>query len=51
MSFADVYSALTPADLADGVHPTATGYSKIADVWLTRRSCPFSDSGARRRRR
>ena len=33
VSFADVYSALTPADLADGVHPNAAGYSKIAEVW------------------
>ncbi|MGP4113467.1 extracellular catalytic domain type 1 short-chain-length polyhydroxyalkanoate depolymerase [Streptomyces sp. 4N509B] len=29
----DNYSALTTADLADGVHPNATGYSKMADVW------------------
>jgi lysophospholipase L1-like esterase len=29
----DMYSALTSADLADGVHPNATGYSKMATVW------------------
>ncbi|NIY63056.1 SGNH/GDSL hydrolase family protein [Streptomyces malaysiensis] len=29
----DMYSALTPADLADGVHPNAGGYDKMADVW------------------
>ncbi|MGW5448506.1 hypothetical protein [Streptomyces asiaticus] len=28
-----MYSALTPADLADGVHPNAGGYDKMADVW------------------
>jgi lysophospholipase L1-like esterase len=25
--------AITTADLADGVHPSATGYDKMADVW------------------
>lgn len=29
----DMYSALTTADLADGVHPNAGGYSKMAAVW------------------
>ncbi|MEO3818613.1 GDSL-type esterase/lipase family protein [Plantactinospora sp. B24E8] len=29
----DMYSALTTADLADGVHPNATGYSKMATTW------------------
>ncbi|BBJ46434.1 SGNH hydrolase [Streptomyces antimycoticus] len=29
----DMYKALTPADLADGVHPNAGGYDKMADVW------------------
>ncbi|WBB64328.1 SGNH/GDSL hydrolase family protein [Streptomyces sp. WMMC500] len=29
----DMYSALTTADLADGVHPNAGGYSKMATVW------------------
>jgi lysophospholipase L1-like esterase len=29
----DMYSALTSADLADGVHPNATGYRKMAAVW------------------
>ncbi|ROO62363.1 lysophospholipase L1-like esterase [Micromonospora sp. Llam0] len=29
----DMYSALTTADLADGVHPNATGYSKMATRW------------------
>jgi hypothetical protein len=29
----DMYSALTSADLADGVHPNAGGYRKMADVW------------------
>lgn len=30
----DMYSALTTADLADGVHPNATGYNKMGDVWF-----------------
>jgi lysophospholipase L1-like esterase len=30
----DMYSALTTADLADGVHPSLTGYNKMADVWF-----------------
>ena len=29
----DMYSALTTADLADGVHPNAGGYSKMAATW------------------
>ncbi|ROT28217.1 GDSL-type esterase/lipase family protein [Micromonospora sp. HM5-17] len=29
----DMYPALTTADLADGVHPNATGYSKMATTW------------------
>jgi endo-1,4-beta-xylanase len=29
----DMYSALTVSDLADGVHPNAVGYNKMADVW------------------
>jgi lysophospholipase L1-like esterase len=29
----DMFSALTTADLADGVHPNITGYNKMADVW------------------
>lgn len=30
----DMYSALTTADLGDGVHPSLTGYNKMADVWF-----------------
>jgi lysophospholipase L1-like esterase len=30
----DMYSALTTADLQDGIHPTRTGYDKMADVWF-----------------
>ncbi|MFF2523880.1 SGNH/GDSL hydrolase family protein [Streptomyces liangshanensis] len=33
--FVDMHSALTSADLADGVHPTANGYAKMADRWYT----------------
>lgn len=31
--YVDMYSALTPSDLADGVHPNTIGYGKIADTW------------------
>jgi lysophospholipase L1-like esterase len=30
----DMHSALTTADLIDGVHPTANGYDKMAAVWF-----------------
>jgi lysophospholipase L1-like esterase len=30
----DMFSALTTADLADGVHPNAGGYNKMAGVWF-----------------
>ncbi len=33
VSFVDIFSALTPDDLQDGIHATVEGYSKIADVW------------------
>jgi lysophospholipase L1-like esterase len=29
----DMHSALTTADLTDGIHPTATGYDKMAATW------------------
>ncbi|MFB9240017.1 cellulose binding domain-containing protein [Plantactinospora siamensis] len=29
----DMHSALTTADLTDGIHPTANGYDKMAAVW------------------
>ncbi len=32
--FVEMYKALTTSDLADGVHPNATGYNKMADVWF-----------------
>jgi lysophospholipase L1-like esterase len=31
----DMHSAITTADLADGVHPTAAGYDKMAARWFT----------------
>jgi lysophospholipase L1-like esterase len=31
----DMHSALTTADLADGVHPNANGYTKMAAAWWT----------------
>lgn len=30
----DMHSALTTADLADGIHPNAGGYDKMAAVWF-----------------
>jgi len=30
----DMYSALTTADLADGIHPSLAGYDKMAAVWF-----------------
>lgn len=39
----DMYSALTVADLADGVHPNAGGYAKMGTVWYNAlRSVPAS---------
>jgi lysophospholipase L1-like esterase len=29
----DMHAALSPSDLIDGIHPTATGYDKMAAVW------------------
>jgi hypothetical protein len=29
----DMHAALTSADLTDGIHPTATGYDKMAATW------------------
>jgi hypothetical protein len=38
-----MHSALTTADLIDGIHPTATGYDKMAAVWYNAlRSVPGS---------
>lgn len=33
VTYVDMYSVLELSDLADGVHPNATGYGKMADVW------------------
>ncbi|KOV90091.1 ricin-type beta-trefoil lectin domain protein [Nocardia sp. NRRL S-836] len=39
----DMHAALTTADLIDGVHPTATGYDKMAAAWYAAlRSVPGS---------
>jgi hypothetical protein len=39
----DMHSALTTADLIDGVHPTAGGYDKMATTWFNAlRSVPGS---------
>ncbi|MCP5533464.1 MAG: tandem-95 repeat protein [Akkermansiaceae bacterium] len=34
VSYADLHSALEPADLEEGVHPTAGGYQKLAETWF-----------------
>jgi lysophospholipase L1-like esterase len=31
--FVDMHAALTTADLADGIHPSESGYAKMATVW------------------
>jgi cellulase/cellobiase CelA1 len=31
----DMHSAVTTADLTDGIHPTAAGYDKMAATWYT----------------
>ncbi|MEU4476144.1 cellulose binding domain-containing protein [Micromonospora sp. NPDC023888] len=42
----DMYRALTLSDLADGVHPNATGYRKMAVAWYDAlRSVPGSIGG------
>ncbi len=39
----DMHAALTTADLIDGIHPTATGYDKMATTWYAAlRSVPGS---------
>ncbi|GAB2991934.1 ricin-type beta-trefoil lectin domain protein [Saccharothrix stipae] len=46
----DMHSALTTADLIDGVHPTATGYDKMAATWYNAlRSVPGSIGDPTRR--
>ena len=34
IKFVDVYSALTVNDLRDGIHPTESGYEKLAQAWF-----------------
>jgi lysophospholipase L1-like esterase len=42
----DMHAALTAADLADGVHPNAAGYEKMAATWWTAlRAVPGSLGG------
>src|SRR5689334_19373108 len=44
--FVDMHPALTTADLADGVHPNAGGYDKMATVWFNAlQSVPGSIGG------
>ncbi len=45
----DMHSALTAADLTDGIHPTAAGYDKMAATWYAAlRSVPGSLADAGR---
>jgi lysophospholipase L1-like esterase len=45
----NMHSALTTADLIDGVHPTATGYDKMAAAWYAAlQSVPGSLTGTGR---
>ncbi len=42
----DMYSAVSTADLADGIHPNATGYRKMATTWYNAlRAVPGSIGG------
>jgi lysophospholipase L1-like esterase len=34
VSFLDIRSGILTSDLSDGVHPTQTGYNKMADLWF-----------------
>lgn len=45
----EMYSALTTADLADGVRPDAGGYTKMATVWCNALQAVPAASAARRR--
>ncbi|MBN1174965.1 MAG: cellulose binding domain-containing protein [Micromonosporaceae bacterium] len=33
--YVNMHSVLTTADLADGIHPSATGYTKMGDAWYS----------------
>jgi lysophospholipase L1-like esterase len=35
VSFIDMYPRLTVGDLADGIHPNASGYTKLANAWYS----------------
>lgn len=32
--FVEMFNSITSNDLADGIHPNATGYNKMADAWF-----------------
>ena len=34
VTFLDLHSLITPANLFDGLHPTQAGYNKIGDAWF-----------------
>src|SRR5262249_20181879 len=34
VTFLDLHSLLTAADLADGLHPNQVGYDKLGDAWF-----------------
>src|SRR5687768_12265181 len=51
--FVDMYPRVGQLDLADGVHPNAAGYAKMADAWFDALTAPvpaFEDSSIRKLR-
>ena len=46
----DMHSALTTADLIDGIHPTAGGYDKMAAAWYSALQSVPGSIGSRARR-
>ncbi|MDP3850154.1 MAG: Ig-like domain-containing protein, partial [Luteolibacter sp.] len=43
--YVDLHSALLPEDLNDGLHPKASGFEKMAGVWMSAISAVISPSG------
>ena len=46
VAFVDMHPALSATDLADGVHPNATGYRKMAVVWRDALPAPAAPPAA-----
>ncbi len=45
VSFLDMHSVLLAGDFTEGVHPTASGYGKMADAWLPAITSVITPSG------